>query len=350
MPKKVPQGGHLAVGYWGRNPNCRIVQEQVPDKLKALLQDKLIAMGRPCELWLPVNEDTAGVVHCTCDKETRPAGDFRCMTCYGMRFAPGYQRFLHETLFWCSAEYASFTLVNVSRDTEIKPNRLRLSSAALTGTVTTQDKAYANPRGEDWTFEVAAFRKTSTDVILAEFSTDGGTTWTDLTLINGANKPTGSGNIRLRITLTRSALTTDSPDFEIARVRRRMPERMTKQSQIRHGDDALLAGQILVLRTWVVEQAMRQLGLARQVNYSGDKSWTAPLDFYDTEIEADTPSAKINDRDAGPHPFYERAYGIGTGERFPLFQISWNEELLTFTHQHFFDRKAQPGELYHLVY
>jgi hypothetical protein len=340
-------GAWLATGYWGRDPNCRIRQEQTPEKIKALLQDKLIAMGRPVELWLPVDSDDEALPACTCDKNTRPGADFRCLSCYGVRRIPGYRRFLHETVFFSSAEYTSYTLTDVVRDTSIKPNRLRLAPSAVTGTIVTGDKAYSNARSEDWTSEVAAFRKTDTDTILVEFSTDAGASWTNLTAINGGAKPIGSGNVRFRITLTRAAITTDSPDFEILRIQHRQPDRMTEQSKARRD---LLAGQVLILRTWVTELTMRQLALARQTEFTGDKSWTAPLDFYDTLIVRDTPAAKIDDRDAGPHPFYAHAFGIELGERFPIYQISYNEQLLTFTHQAFFERRSQKGELYYLVF
>ncbi len=349
MGRKV-KGAHLATGYWGRNPHCRIGQEQTGDKIKVLLQDKLIAQGRLVELWLPVEEDTPGTVACTCDKDTRPAGDYRCLSCYGTRRVPGYLRFMHETLFFASAEHVSGTFVSTERDLSIKPNRIRLSSGALTGTYETADKAFTNPNDLDWEFEAAVFRKTATDTILVEFSTDAGGTWTDIVDLNGANKPTGTGAVRLRVTLTRAALTTDSPDFEIVRIRRRQPEHQNKASTVRSD---LQAGQILLLRTWVIEQTLRQIALARQTNFQGDKAWTAPLDFFDSRITRETPAAKVNDREAGPHPFYEHAFGIDIGERFPIYQVSYNEQLgadPVFTHQAFFDRRAQPGELYHLVF
>lgn len=351
MGRKV-KGAHLAVGYWGRNPNCRMKQDQTSEKVKAALQDKLIASGRRVELWLPVNADTAGVVPCTCDKDTRPASDYRCLSCYGTRFAPGYLRFLHETVFFASAEYATGTFTNTERDLTIKPNRIRLTDTALTGTYETADKAFTNPDSLDWDFQAAVFRKMVTDDVTVEFSTDAGGTWTDITLINGPNKPTGTGSVRLRVTLTRAALTTDSPDFEIVRIRRRTPEHMAPTSTIRTD---LEAGQILILRTWIIEQTIRQLALGRQTNFENDKSWTAPLDFYDARITANTPEAKIDDRNSGPHPFFEHAQGIDTGTRFPMFQFSYNEQMgadPVFTQQAFMERRAQSdaGELYQLVF
>ena len=348
MAQKVP-GSSRAVGHWSRNLHCRIGQEAVSDKVKALLQDKLVAMGRPVELWLPVGEADTGVVACTCDKNTRPGSDYKCLSCFGTRFAPGYRRFLHETLFASSAQYDDFTLTGVERDLTIKPNRLRLLRTGLTGTIVTPAQAYANPRSADWTFQVVAFRKTSTDTILAEFSTDGGTTWTNIININGSAKPIGTGTLRFRVTLTRAAITTDSPDFEILRVQHRQPDRMTRQSQARSRDQ-LLPGQVWLLKTWVIEQTLRQAGLGRGTEFQNDHSWTAPLDFYDTAITRDTPAAKIDDREAGPHPMFEHAFGIDSGQRFAIFQLSYNEQLLTFTHQSFAERRTQSGELYGLIF
>lgn len=348
-------GSSLASGYWGGSIRCRIIQDGTAEKEKALEQDKLIGAGRRVELWLPVKggdaEGDNGAVDadsidCTCDKNTRPASDFRCLSCHGVRRIPGYRKFMHALLWFASAETS--TLSSVERDTTIKPNRLRLTRSALTGTIVTADKAFTNPKGLDWEFEVAAFRKTSSDVILVEFSTNSGATWTDITLINGPNKPTGTGLIRLRITLTRAALTTDSPDFEIARIRRRSPERMTKASKARSD---LEAGQILILRTWITEATIRAQAMLRQTNFEGDQSWTVDLAFFDNALTPNTAQGLINDRDAGPHPFFQHVTGVTAGERFPIFQISHADNLLdVFTHQSFLERRAQTHELYSLVF
>lgn len=351
MAQKLPGGSHLAVGYWGNNPRCRIDQEAIGDKVKVLLQEKLIAEGKPVNLWLPVTPDTPGILSCSCVKDTTDRADYKCFSCYGTKSVPGYVRFQHELIFFSSArsEVTGYTLTDTERDLDIKPNRLKLIDGALTGTIETPDKAFTNPDGLDWEFEVAAFRKIASDVIGAEFSTDGGGTWTDLTLINGANKPTGSGNIRIRITLTRAAATSDSPDFEIVRIRRAKPE--CQQDYIKDKRSDVQPGQILILRTWYIEQALRHLQLGRQLNFDSDRSWTAPLDFFDVNITPNTPPAKINDREAGPHPFFEHAIGVETGERFPIFQVSINEQIdFTFTHQAFFQRRSQEGEVYGLIF
>lgn len=339
MTQKI-RNAHLAVGHWSRDLHCRIQQEQTAEKLKALLWDKLLATGRRVSLWLPVRDSTPGLVDCTCVKDTRQASDFRCMSCYGTKSIPGFVKFLHETIFFSSAEFAGFTLTNVEIDRSIKPNRLRLTSAATTGTIITPDKAFTNPEGAAWEYQVAAFRKTATDTITVEYSTDAGATWTNITALS----LTGSGNVRFRITLTRAALTTDSPDFEILRIRRAAPERMTAQSKKRAD---LEPGQILLLRTWVVEQTMRQVGMGRQTEFQNDQSWTADLAMFDSSIPENGPLGLINDRDAGPHPLFQHVSGVTADHRFVITQISHDDQIDdVFLHQAFAERRAQDGELY----
>ena len=347
MPLKSPGGSHLSVGYWGGNPRCRIAGEATGDKIKVLLQDKLIAEGKPVNLWYPVTPETPGIVPCTCIKDTAARADYKCYSCYGTKSIPGYLRFQHETVFFSSAEVSAAVISagGVEVDRSIKPNRIRLTNGSLTGTFTTADKPFANPNGIDWEFQVAAFRKKTTDGIDVEFSTDAGATWTDLVSLNGPGKPTGSGNVRFRITLTRVSATTDSPDFEVLRIRRPQPEDQQSYPVSKRPD--LTPGRIFILRTWYIEQALRHIQLGRQTNFDSDRSWTAPLDFFSKAITPNTPAAKINDREAGPHPFYEHAFGVETGERFAIFQVSVSEQIdFTFTHMAFFDRRVQPGETY----
>jgi len=359
MGCKLP-GSSLATGYWGRNPKQHIRELEIPEKLKVLLLDKLRAMGRPVALWLLVNENTPGVFPCTCEKETMQASDMKCLSCYGTKLVPGYQKFLHDTLHASSAEHVAdgtYTLTSTVVDYTIKPNRIKLANGVLTGTIETVDQPFSNPDSGDWEFQVAAYRKRTGDDILAEFSTNAGGTWTDLTLINGAAKPTGAGSIRFRITLTRTTVVnTDSPDFAILRIRRVATERQNPiwgqdcPVSTAPEDREVPPGTILVLRTWQIERTQRTLNLGRQTDWTSDKAWTAPLDAFDTTITGDTPPARIFDEDAGPHPFYQHAYGIERDERMAIYQVSFNEQLLTFTHQAFFDRRTQKGEVYHRVF
>lgn len=349
MPVKVPNGNPGAVGYWG-DPSCRFAAEAIGDKELAALQDDLLMMGRPMSLWLPVAPTDAGVVRCTCFKDTKSTSDTRCLTCYGTQYAPGYRRFMHETLFWSSAEYASFTLAGVERDTSIKPNRLRLSANALTGTITTQDKPFSNLLGASWEYDVAAFRKTPTDTIGVEVSVDSGVTWTALTPAFAA---AGLGQARLRVTLTRAALTTEPPDFEIARLRHPQPDRLSplvRDGRANSVLGAVAAGQVLVLRSAQRERVYRQQQLGRLLDWSADRGWTAPLNFYDVTIARDTPAARLTDRNAGGHPFLQQDYGVLTGERIAVLDLLVSEQVGTFLRQDWSDRIVQAGETLRLVW
>ena len=90
MGCKTPGSG-LATGYWGRNPRQTIQKLEIPEKILVLLQDKLLAMGRPVFLWLLVNEKTPGVFQCSCEKETMQTSDMKCLSCYGTKLVPGFQ-------------------------------------------------------------------------------------------------------------------------------------------------------------------------------------------------------------------------------------------------------------------
>jgi hypothetical protein len=351
MGHKV-SGSNLAVGFWGRSLWGRIQADQTGAKEKALEQDKLLGLGRRVFLWNPVGEDTPGSVPCTCDKETASRSDARCFSCYGARRVPGMLKFLHETIFFASAEYTGFTLTNVVLDDEIKPHRLRLADAALTGTILTPDKAFENPLSQDWMTEVQIFHKVATDTSLVEFSTDGGSTFTNIDLINGPLKPIGDGLIRFRITLTRVAITTEPPDFEILRVRHLQPDRANPQVlSARLPPAQVQPGEILILRPWIVEQTSRTLGYGRQIDFMGDRSWTVDLAFFDKTITPNTFDGVLHDREAGPHPMYEMAEGVSIGERFVMYQVSYNDQLQgVLTQNAFLERRSQEGELYGLVF
>src|SRR5687768_3198576 len=179
MSHKVPPPSNLAAGYWGRSPWKRVQLDQTPQKIRAWLQDKLITRGLLADLYLPVSSTTSGVVSCTCTKDTTDQADRACLTCYGTKYAPGFLRFLSQTYFWCSAEAVSFTLTNVSASTTKKAHVLLLDSAATSGTIVTQDKAYANNADAvAWEVKLEAFRRATGSTFTLEFSTNGGGAWT----------------------------------------------------------------------------------------------------------------------------------------------------------------------------
>lgn len=355
----------MAVGYWGGcSIHNRIVAGQIPEKIIAMEQDKLVGMGRPMYLWLavpstpdPLLSSLLGgnpTVPCTCDKETAQTSDDRCYSCYGTRLIPGYAKFLHQTIFFSSSELvtAGWVLTGCSLDYKIKPNRVLLDSGVVSGTVETTDKLFTNPNGDDWEIRIDSFVRSTGGTVTAEFSTDGGTTFYSVGAINGANKPTGSGTIRFRITMTRTAAAEKSPAWEVIRARRVLSENVNQGIvRARAIDNSFLPGQILMARTWVMERTIRDAGRGRNTDHQGDKAWTTPLNFFDISLTPETPPVAIQDRESGPHPFYEIAFGIRSGiDRYALYQESYNEQLLVFTHQAFFDRLVQQGENYHLVF
>ena len=416
MPNKVI-GSPKAVGYWGRSPWERIEQEQTAGKIKALLQDKLIARGQAVFLYLPV---TSGIP-CTCDKNTNQVNDRPCPECYGTGFVPGYLRFLHETVFFTasqidasdflvlpqalttpaytastqifgptlslplgaqqltapaytatttvptpsgnifgslvvpglsglstvgtpSATTSSAALNNVELDRDFKPNYLRLVSTALTGFLQTSAIPYFNPNGDPWTFSVDSYLRADNQSVVVEYSFDGAQTFFPIANITGANPPpAGNGTLVFRVTMTRASTSDRSPAWSAVRTRHVNSANYNARllTDVR-GD--LGTGEILVLRPWIVEQAQSDTGRGMLVEWLTDRSWTMPLDFFDLTVTQDTPAARIPDRSPGPHPFYEYARGIKTGDRVALTSFKWNEELGTFTHQSFDERRVQDEE------
>lgn len=357
-PQRVP-GYQNAVGYWGNDPHCRLEDDQTAAKIRALLQDELRLNGSPVSLWQPVLSTTAGAVACTCRKDTTANSDYKCLTCYGTQYAPGYLKFLNETLFYCSAEAALFTLTNAVVDTTKKPNRIRIADGQTTGVIVTTDKAFSNPRALDWTVELAAYRKIAGDTITLEYSTDAGVTWTAVALtlsptltlrgtMTGLPRPIGAGNLRYRITLTRlSGTSVESPSFEIVRARHTQDERA---NPILSSRSDLGIDQILILKTWITESVARDIARGRIIEHEGDRMRTAPLDFFDLTLTRDTPACALDDRGAGPHPFFEYANGIRLGQRYAIVRSSFDTTIDNFfTQQSFSERRTQSGELYDLV-
>lgn len=340
---------HHATGYWSGSPWKRVEYDQTAAKIRVWQQDQIRTRGMPVYLYMPVTTNTPGVTVCTCVKEGNSVADRPCHSCYGTGLVPGYTLFMHQTI-WASSAYAgSYTLASTALDTTKKPHRIVLTGVSLSGTIITTDSAYTNPDSLDWETNVDAYVRDAGNTVTTEFSTNAGATWTNIASINGPNKPIGTGNIRFRITLARTTTTQKSPAFEALRIRRVLAENANRCILDSHGRYA--AGQILILRTWMQERAQRMDGGRGVVNeLLADRSWTNPLDFFDTTLTPDTPAARIDDRDAGPHPFYEHAFGIREGERLVMTQFSWSEQLGCFTHQAFNERRATDGEIYSLVF
>lgn len=336
------RGFRNAVGTWS-NPWRRIEADQTAAKIRVWEQDKLIARGKAAALWQPVSSLTPGAVACTCVKNTTDSAQRQCDSCYGSKFVPGYLKFGHQTIFFSSAEYTGFTLSSVAISTATKPNLLQLTAGATTGTITTAAKPFTNPTVSPGTWEIRmdSFIRATGSTVTAQFSTDG-ITYYDINLINGANRPIGTGTIRFRITLTRLAVGDPSPSFEIIRLRRPLLE--NKNAGISRWRP-YAAGQILILKTWVQDRTSLLEGRGRVDEHLQDRSWTAPLDFFDTSLARDTFIDVIDDTATGIHPFIEyQSDGVLQNTRYILEQISFNTQLGLFTHQSFVERKVQADE------
>ena len=365
--QRIKRAQGCVPGYWAPDPHARLEAERTPDKVKVLLEDELRANGRPIWVWQPVLGASAGTVPCTCDKDTGPGSDFKCLSCYGMRFIPGYQKFLTALVYFASAEFAgyvgpypaaqaAFTLTGVSIDLRKKPNRLQLDAGVLSGTIVTPDKPYTNPGSDPWEIELAAYRKQTGDDVTLEYSTNAGGTWTAIALsagplfgYRGTLTLNGSGSIRFRVTLSRTSATPESPSFEIVRMRH--VRSLDANPLLDQRKPEYQRGQILLIRTWDQEMVMRDIARGRVIDALGDRSTTAPLDFFDTTITADTPAAAFDDREAGPHPLFEYSSGVRAAQRYAMYAINIDATLdNVMSHQSFSERRIQPGELYSLVF
>lgn len=338
----------FAAGYWGSaGPWARIEADQTEFKIRAWLQDQQIARGRQATLWLPVSSVTPGSLVCTCTKVTTQSAIHNCDSCYGSGFVPGFQKFMHQTIFLSSAEVGAFTLVGTALNTGKKPNLIELASGAVIGTIITNTKPFTNPLNAAWEARVDAFVRTAGSTITTEFSTDGGGTWIPLAQINGPSKPIGSGNIQFRITLSRASASDFSPGFEILRVRRPMSENRNGQISRRR---PLEVGQVLILKTWAQEKESLLEGRGRFTEHLTDRSWTMPLDFYDTSLTTDTKVCVIDDSSSQVHPILEyigpnQDNVVGT-TRYIIEQVSVSTQTGCFTHQSFVERQAQLMEVY----
>ncbi|KKM27493.1 hypothetical protein LCGC14_1574160 [marine sediment metagenome] len=314
---------NLAVGYWGRNISQRIQCEQIPNKVKVLLSDKLLSMGKDVYLWQQVLSTTSGVIDCSCVKDSTERADTTCSSCYGIKLIPGYTKFNHETIYSSSIS-AGLTLTDISLNTDIKPHRLLLDDGVTTGIIESGAISFYNPLQNNWDYKVDIALIVSTNTVTTEFSTDD-ITYFPITEINDdGKKPVGIDDIYIKITVTRVSTTDRSPEFEIIRLR----HAITDQPFIK-----ILRPQISEIPSWTA--------YGRRSENVGERFWTMPLDFFDSNIQLDSSDAKILE-----NSFYERVTGINVGNRFVTTKLNYNEEFTIFTHQSFESRKSQPNEVY----
>lgn len=239
---------------------------------------------------------------------------------------------------------SSAALNNVALDRTFKPNYLRLVDGALTGTLQTAAIPYYNPNGDVWEARAEQYPRLPTNTVVTEYSFNGGATFFPLEDIATANPPPpGAGTLIYRVTLTRANVTDKSPAWSAVRARH-VNSHNYPRAQLTNIRGDLEPGQILVLRPQIQEQAQSDTGRGILVEWMSSRSWTMPLNTFDTSITVDTPPARIDDQFAGPHPFYEFANGIKSGQRMILTSLRYNEEFGTFTQQDFDERRMQTFE------
>jgi hypothetical protein len=317
------EGSRNAVGYWGRDINTRIEQEQTPEKIQALLQDKIESRGKSVFLWMQATEDTPNSLICSCVKDTTERPDVTCSSCYGVGVIPGYIKFSHETLFMSSIA-DGLTLIDVEQDTEIKPFRIMLTELATVGTIVSPRLQFSNPLSLDWDYEVVCPNIVDTNTVSVSFSLDGINYYPLSEINDNGKKPIGIGGIYLKVMMTRTSVEHRSPEFEIIRIRHAMR------------NDPY----IKILRPQVTElPTLMQYG--RRTENMAERFWTLPLNYFCPTIPPNTPLARILE-----NSFYERIDGINAGNRFVTLKLSYDEELGTFTQQSFETRRTQPEEVY----
>lgn len=322
MGCRSPNSAPGAVGYWGRNISDRIDLEQIPEKAIALLTDKLESRGKESYLWRQVTEDTINTLVCSCVKNTTERPDITCNSCYGTGLIPGYNLFLHETIYMASIS-SNMSLINVKLDNEIKPHRILLDDFQVTGLVTSARLQYSNPLGFDWEVKIDAPNIKDTNLVSVSFSTNG-VNFYPIEEINGSNKPTGIGGLYIQVSLSRESVEDRSPEFQIIRLRHPNQENPY----------------IKILRPNVNEiPTLMQYG--GRVENVGERFWTMPLSYFDPTIPEDTALARIVE-----NAFYARVTGINAGTRFVIAKLMFNEEFGKFTHQSFEPRRVQPEEVY----
>jgi hypothetical protein len=319
-------GANLAVGYWGRDPHKRIESEQVPQKILSLHIDKLRSRGKDVFLWQQVASTDPQALTCSCVKSTTDRADTTCASCYGVKSIPGYVKFAHETLYLASIDTGAI-LTDVILDTSVKPHRILLADTFTTGTFTSPAISYVNALDLNWDFRGDYANIKSTNTVVLEFSTDNVNYFPINEINDTGKKPLGSGNIYLRVTLTRASATDRSPEFEIFRVRH--PKLETPY--------------IKILRPAVIENPVWGT-YGKTTEQSGERFWTVPLNYFDSSITADTVNSRIRE-----NSFYERINGINTGIKYATSKPAYNEEFGIFTQQFFDARRTQPNEFYNFL-
>jgi len=199
-----------------------------------LRQDELLKTGAiQAHLFQQLNFGA----RCTCIKEETGQVNQRCPSCYGALFTGGYERFGFQTIYF-TGDSASIggvrregrmgalvvdppTLTNITLLKKF-PDHAVIAEGATTGIIMspvfqiTNNFAFSGFRLDGFD----GLRQLTQNNILVEFTTDGGTTWRNISDNSCFNNP--AFNVQFRVTLTRAKATDPSPFFQILRVRFQM--------------------------------------------------------------------------------------------------------------------------------
>lgn len=385
----VPPAAHSTArlatdGYWGTSARDIITDWQVPQRIVGLSRGMLLAQGRPGYLYLPVGEDEtpAGYatrtslarppVLCTCVKDARgegPQADRTCRTCGGTRFSPGFVRHMHQTLWFSSADVAyearegslppgldGLTLTDVALDRGTRPFRLVLESGALTGTARFEFRA-ENPTGQLYAERLDAYTRSPSQSVTVTYERAGA----PATLADLAAAAPGE-TLAAVVELTRDDAEIQSPEFEVLRLRRVRVEHENEAIVYRRRGRTIMGnrpglilasptgqfdefpeGALLFLRPQ--EQATFQQDAARGglIEDPSARTWTTPLDFFDTALTPETREVLIPDQVVEP-PFVEWTYGAHAGIRHALADLTYSEQNLLVARQSFIGRRLQEDE------
>ena len=313
--------GSSVPAFWGRSASARVEAENIPAKFKALLIDKIESRGKSAFLWQQVTSAYSGNIFCSCNKDTTKRSDITCSSCYGAKLIPGYFKFAHETKFVSSIS-PGLVLTNTQINTDIKPSRILLAPTALTGTIVSTALLYYNPNEYDWDYKIDVANILNTNSIIVEFSTNGTLYYPIANINNLGIKPIGTGNIYIRVTLSRTILTDRSPEFEIFRIR---------HQKVNNPYIKILRPQITELPFW--------MAYGQRIENLGERFWTVSLDVFDSSIIPDTPQAQILE-----NSFYALIKGINAGVRFVTGKLSYSDQIGIFTSQSFETRRVQENE------
>jgi hypothetical protein len=323
---KVPNA-NLATGTWAPNQSQHIVSLQIPQKVLALNRDKVFAMGLPFKLYTKVDPsiDSTHMIQCSCFRDTTQQSDAPCLSCYGLRYHPGYLLFGHRTI-WYGSIQSDLELSNVELDKTITPFRLKLSNAALSGTIITPYYNINDINTGRWSYKLDAYVRDSANTsIRGEFTIDHGFTWHDLNILGTSlYNPSKLDTIKFKITLYRNSVTNKSPLYEMLRARfpRVVSPRPTGILPVDSGD-------ILLLKTYDQERFKREVS-GTQTENEGQRYWTLPLSYFDDQIERESIQSIL-----GVDHFVEETSGPETGVRYVSTKHAYSRTFTITTHQSF---------------